>query len=357
MVTEDWVLELIGHDGYAINVTMQPGEMIMYESHSILHGRPYPLNGQYYANCFFHFEPIGYTEQYYANLERQRRRRQTQQQPPQSSNADSSSSSSNSATGSSIHIPTTQELYEAALAKLAKTEPGLTSMSLSTTTNPSDASSEMPETSKRPLQLPFSILEGTIEAQRWRQEFEFRRVTLRHESWDDNGNGMIDETMFPKIIPKSLNKANAIGATNAHILAAKNDIVRLRKLAQTDPKSLDSTDNNGWLPLHEAARGGSTEVVQFLVEEVGIADINARTNNGKGGTALWWAEHGLPSNHKVIQILKRNGAISIAPFQEKKFEKYKKNPKAKGDNEEDRKGENTESDKEDKEGDVEEDEE
>lgn len=307
-VTDDWVLELIGHDGYATNITMQPGEMIMYESHSILHGRPYPLNGQYYANCFFHFEPIGYTEQYYANLERHK-----QQHQHTRSNSDDTSSSTRK-------VPTTQEMFEAALAKLARTEQEFTSTSLSTTTPPSDTTGATPKvtdttTTTVPKKLPYSLFEGTIEAQRWQQAFEFHRVTLRHDSWDDDK--MIDETMFPKIISKT-NKVNTIGATSAHILAAKNDLARLREVAKTDPKSLDKSDINGWLPLHEAARGGCTEVVQYLVEEFGIADINARTNNGKGGTALWWAEHGLPEDHKVVQILKRNGAISIAPFQKKK---------------------------------------
>lgn len=31
----------------------------MYESHSLIHGRPFPLNGRYYANIFVHFEPLG----------------------------------------------------------------------------------------------------------------------------------------------------------------------------------------------------------------------------------------------------------------------------------------------------------
>ncbi len=35
---EDWPLEVIGHDGVARNVTMEPGDMILYESHSVLHG-------------------------------------------------------------------------------------------------------------------------------------------------------------------------------------------------------------------------------------------------------------------------------------------------------------------------------
>jgi len=46
-----------GHDGKVYNVTMEPGDMVLYESHSVLHGRPFPLKGRYYANIFVHFEP------------------------------------------------------------------------------------------------------------------------------------------------------------------------------------------------------------------------------------------------------------------------------------------------------------
>ena len=48
-VDEPWPLEVYGHDGVAYNITMEPGEMILYESHSVLHGRPFPLKGRYYA--------------------------------------------------------------------------------------------------------------------------------------------------------------------------------------------------------------------------------------------------------------------------------------------------------------------
>ncbi|KAL7556161.1 hypothetical protein ACA910_006268 [Epithemia clementina (nom. ined.)] len=58
-VDEPWPLEVIGHDGKAHNVTMLPGDMVLYESHSILHGRPFPLKGRFMANVFIHFEPIG----------------------------------------------------------------------------------------------------------------------------------------------------------------------------------------------------------------------------------------------------------------------------------------------------------
>lgn len=32
---------------------------VLYESHSILHGRPFPLKGRFVANVFIHFEPAG----------------------------------------------------------------------------------------------------------------------------------------------------------------------------------------------------------------------------------------------------------------------------------------------------------
>ena len=48
-VDEPWPVEVIGHDGKAYNITMEPGDMVLYESHTILHGRPYPLSGQFYV--------------------------------------------------------------------------------------------------------------------------------------------------------------------------------------------------------------------------------------------------------------------------------------------------------------------
>ena len=57
-VDEPWPLEVYGHDGRAHNITMEPGDMVLYESHSVLHGRPFPLNGRYFANIFAHFKPL-----------------------------------------------------------------------------------------------------------------------------------------------------------------------------------------------------------------------------------------------------------------------------------------------------------
>ena len=66
---EPWPLEVYGHDGKAYNVTMEPGDMVLYESHSVLHGRPFALKGRFMANIFVHFEPVGHSLRHNANIE------------------------------------------------------------------------------------------------------------------------------------------------------------------------------------------------------------------------------------------------------------------------------------------------
>lgn len=58
-VDEPWPLEVYDRQGNAVNVTMEPGDMVLYESGSLIHGRPFPLKGRYFANIFIHFEPTG----------------------------------------------------------------------------------------------------------------------------------------------------------------------------------------------------------------------------------------------------------------------------------------------------------
>eukprot|EP00980_Cylindrotheca_fusiformis_P021174 scaffold8136_cov127-Cylindrotheca_fusiformis.AAC.14 len=58
-VDEDWVLEVYDRHDRAVNVTMEPGDMVLYESGALMHGRPFPMKGRMYANIFIHFEPTG----------------------------------------------------------------------------------------------------------------------------------------------------------------------------------------------------------------------------------------------------------------------------------------------------------
>lgn len=50
-------IEDINGEGYLVD--LEPGEFIYYEGSKLLHGRPYPLNGDYYAGMFVHYRPKG----------------------------------------------------------------------------------------------------------------------------------------------------------------------------------------------------------------------------------------------------------------------------------------------------------
>lgn len=85
----------------------------------------------------------------------------------------------------------------------------------------------------------------------------------------------------------------------------------LKDIAKKDRAKLFAQDRNGWRPLHEAARGGRAETVEYLLEQG--AQVNERTNNGQGGNPLWWAEKDKIGNAETIRILKENGAVALAP--------------------------------------------
>jgi hypothetical protein len=51
--------------------------------------------------------------------------------------------------------------------------------------------------------------------------------------------------------------------------------------------------------------------VEYLLEKG--ANVNERTNENRGATPLWWAEHALPENHPTIQVLRQHGGAAIGP--------------------------------------------
>ncbi|GAX21439.1 hypothetical protein FisN_10Hh017 [Fistulifera solaris] len=220
-VEEDWPLEIVGHDGIPVNVTMQPEQEIFQKDNQSTNRRADE-----------------------ATLLRQK--------------------------------------YEQALSQW-------------------DESNAVSPGTKR-QDLPLHIQEGTLEATRWRQEFVFVK-----EETPQKSNNNVNE------------KNDSQKTHNINRLAARGALDAIRELAQTDPAILQQRDANHWQAIHEAARAGQTQVVEYLIQK-GV-DLNTRTNNGNGGTALWWAEHMLPSNHKTIKLLRDNGAVSIAPSIKNQSEK------------------------------------
>ena len=52
---EPWASSYVNHAGEEGEIFLEPGEILMYESASSLHGRHKPLKGDEFANIFFHF--------------------------------------------------------------------------------------------------------------------------------------------------------------------------------------------------------------------------------------------------------------------------------------------------------------
>ena len=194
-VNEDWPIEVYDHAGRAHNVTMKPGDMVLYESSTVLHGRPAPLNGKFYANIFVHFEPIDHKE-----MNRKFRLE------------------------NGLNVVNQYDIY----------------------------------------------------------------VSDNHNNRDDG------DEFVEGITPQS----------ELHEAAALGDLPKVKSLLERNRELLHAVDQNQWQPLHEAARGGNTEVVKFLIENG--ADIGARTSNG--GTALWWARKMLDAEHSLIRYLEEIGA-------------------------------------------------
>jgi prolyl 4-hydroxylase len=209
-VDEPWPLEIYDREGNAVNVTMEPGDMVLYESHSLIHGRPFPLKGKFFANIFIHFEPTGrkladHTDSYLDELD---------------------------------------DL------------------------------------------LPPYIIPGSPEVEKWKSR---------------NPNGW-------KIPSPS---AAHVDVPAGHAAAANGDVDGLAEIAKTDKKMLHQQDRNGWQPIHEAVRAGHVEAIEFLLDY--DADINARTNKGKGGSPLNVAIKILAVDHPVTKFLIANGAVNIEP--------------------------------------------
>lgn len=191
-------LEVYGHDGMAYNITMQPGEMILYESHSVVHGRPFPLKGRYYANVFIHFEPVGHSVDHGFD-------------PDDES-----------------HMATIQDIK-----------------------------------SGFNKGLPPYIIDGSLEAAVWRRE--------NPDQWEHKSKYEADE-------------AEGTGANGAHYASNIGDVETLTWIIENPQHRTDlihEHDYNGWLPIHEAARGGIFASCSFacllLVMDICFSSRNQRS--------------------------------------------------------------------------------
>jgi len=273
-VTEPWMLEVIGHDGMAHNLTSEPMEMILYESASIIHGRPNPLTGEgaAYGSLFVHFEPLYHTFRHSQMAENHYSSKTAKDRNLYSKNA------FEMALGDQLAKPTLEELLISAKSETINGNGKASAGNV-------DASASGTTAFRKPPDYVWPDYKGLYD-----QRFYFE----------------YNEDVYPKALKSVLSNLNS------HQAASLGELDLLKEIARTQGRNeLFKADHNGWRPIHEAARGGHANVLEYLLEEG--ARVNDRTNNNNGGSPLYWAKKDLKNNAKAIVVLEKYGGVVIAP--------------------------------------------
>jgi prolyl 4-hydroxylase len=143
---------------------------------------------------------------------------------------------------------------------------------------------------------------------------------LKDVIMDEEGREAMEQGLPPYVIPGAeweaeWRKSNSRGwqllHSDVHAAAKIGDWKVLKNVAIQNPKGLHEPDDNGWHPIHEAARAGHPEIVQFLLEAG--ADVNELTNHGNGFSPLALAKQHHTEGHRVFDLLASYGAVSLGP--------------------------------------------
>jgi prolyl 4-hydroxylase len=264
-VDEAWPLEVYGHDGRAYNVTMDAGDMVLYESHSVIHGRPFPLKGRYMANIFIHFEPTGHTLRHHPDTVK--------------------------------NVDLDQDVNKKYRDSISKRHGGHENHAAGT------------------KKVPSYIIEGSSRAESWKSEDSTINNWQSVEA--DDGS---DETSKDTVTSFTTGSKLVL-----HQLARDGQFDKLKQhLDETNEsrQQIHSKDKNGFTPLHEGVLGGNIDIVKYLVE-LG-ADVNATTflfnedgnndnNKNSGGSVLWLAKQEHSPDHPIIEFLESIGAVDVGP--------------------------------------------
>ena len=275
-VTEPWMLEVIGHDGIAQNLTSKPGEIILYESASVIHGRPYPLKGEgaQYGSLFVHFEPLYHTMRH-------------AQKAGAATNMKGIDQSSKNAFEKALQ----EQLQKPSLHQQNEEKEKIKITSSIIAAVNDNKSEEVPN------KMPFRKAPGYV----W-PEYD--------SLYDQRFYFEYEEAVTPKA------SKTVFGKITAHQAASLGELSVLKGIAKESGKQeLFKADHNGWRPLHEAARSGNDDIVEYLLEQG--AKVNDRTNNNKGGNPLYWASKDPKKNASAIELLKKHGGINMAPIDTK----------------------------------------
>ena len=269
-VNEDWPVEVYDHKGKAYNVTMKPGEMVLYESHTVLHGRPFPLNGKFYANLFVHFIPEVHDDM---NGKDSRGDIEGHNRHPFNSN-----------NNKNIKVGGHEQ-----------------------SNHDEDEVRRHIDHEDKEQRNDLDVHKEVRVVRHQEEEEEYQRSEAAKEGEEEgDGDGEDPEMDFDgeeemEGIPPGL-EGEALFLHNA---ASSGDMATIQEILSKFPDMVNSKDVNSWQPIHEAVRSGNLDVIELLINRG--ADFNGMTKNG--GTPLWWAKRVLPEGDPIVAYLEGLGAL------------------------------------------------
>lgn len=297
---EPWPIEVYSHDGKAYNFTMQPGEMVLYESHTVLHGRPFPLKGDLYANIFVHFKPIRHDQINAGAVDPSvhpppRKLRKASSVTGEKDHKDQHGYHQDHGETEQKNIVVEED--HDLLSKFGGKKHSLKddhelisnhrkrrerALAMGKSGNHKDGSAGAISAEIVYISPPLSS-----------KLSEYLKEKDRDDLQSDEGEGSV--TM--RSILHQMAQSGDV-ETTIKLLKGKDDNER--------EVLVNAEDSRGWRPIHEAIRGGHLPLVKFFVEDCG-ASFEART--GKfGGTPLWWAKKLLDPRHPIVGFLMDLGA-------------------------------------------------
>jgi prolyl 4-hydroxylase len=200
------------------------------ESHSVIHGRPFPLKGEFAANLFVHFEPEDHSKRH--NVKHGDRKDPNEQYKEDVAN------------GIGGH----------------EVESG----------------------------LPPYLLPGSPEVANY-----------------------IERNPNSEAAKIAKAKGSKTGTTIAHLYAASGDLELLKKALDEKSELLTWEDLNGWTPLHEGARSGNVEVVQYLLSKG--ANINHPITKEGQRSVLAVAHEIHGRDHPISKFIESVGGVLLGP--------------------------------------------
>lgn len=275
------------------------GDIVYYESHSILHGRPFPLKGRFYGNIFLHFEPVGPV-----NLEER------------IDNAD---------------LPPYMIPYSSWEPEWRLTNPdGWTILK-----DPWSLASQGDDRTLWYISQTDPSVIHWADDNGWTPIFNAARagqlhvvkllteqgVNVNHVS--QPGDSLLKVADYYQGAESEMSEyLRSVGAVmdppeeariemNPWLFAENDDVDSLQLLSKMNPSSLQWEDENGWTPLMYASKWNSMNAVRYLVQK-GV-EVNVRARKGRAETAMGIANRHLGEGNPISQFLQSKGGLVNPP--------------------------------------------